>query len=94
VTCLQEQQEHFGLAWYQSDIEIPRHRDRGHVRISTILLDQIFGFDPDVSLPPDQHFHLGFWFNNPEMLRPVVLTSTRRRLSTGAQGTVCHDQPA
>jgi hypothetical protein len=31
----------FGLAWYQSDIEIPRHSDRGHVRISTILLDQI-----------------------------------------------------
>ena len=56
----------FGLAWYQSDIEIPRHSDRGHVRISTILLDQIFGFDPDVSLPPTNTFHLGFWFNNPE----------------------------
>jgi hypothetical protein len=56
----------FGLAWYQSDIEIPRHTDRGHVRISTILLDQIFGFDPDVALPPTNTFHLGFWFNNPE----------------------------
>jgi hypothetical protein len=56
----------FGLAWYQSDIEIPRHSDRGHVRISTILLDQIFGFDPDVKLPPTNTFHVGFWFNNPE----------------------------
>jgi len=56
----------FGLAWYQSDIEIPRHSDRGHVRISTILLDQIFGFDPDVKLAPTNTFHLGFWFNNPE----------------------------
>jgi len=30
-----------------------------------LLLDQIFGFDPDVSFR-DQTFHLGFWFNNPE----------------------------
>jgi len=60
----------FGLAWYQSDIEIPRHSDRGHVRISTILLDQIFGFDPDVKLPPTNTFHVGFWFNNPEDAAP------------------------
>jgi hypothetical protein len=56
----------FGLAWYQSDIEIRKHTDDGHVRIKTILLDQIFGFDPDVKLPPTNTFHLGFWFNNPE----------------------------
>jgi hypothetical protein len=60
----------FGLAWYQSDIEISRHSDRGHVRISTILLDQIFGFDPDVKLPPTNTFHVGFWFNNPEDAAP------------------------
>lgn len=54
----------FGLAWYQSDIHIGRRTDDGHVRISTILLDQIFGFDPDVKLPPTNTFHLGFWFNN------------------------------
>jgi len=41
----------FGLAWYQSDIEIGRRRDEGRLRIKTILLDQIFGFDPDVTLP-------------------------------------------
>ena len=45
----------FGLAWYQSDIQIGKQTDDGHVRIKTILLDQIFGFDPDV----------GFWFNDP-----------------------------
>ena len=56
----------FGLAWYQSDIEIGKHSDDGHVRIKTILLDQIFGFDPDVSLPPTNTFHLGFWFNDPK----------------------------
>jgi len=56
----------FGLAWYQSDIEIRKHTDDGHVRIKTILLDQIFGFDPDTALPPTNTFHLGFWFNNPQ----------------------------
>ncbi len=61
----------FGLAWYQSDIEIPKHSDNGHVRISTILLDQIFGFDPDVKLAPTNTFHLGFWFNNPEDAAPA-----------------------
>lgn len=64
----------FGLAWYQSDIQIGRPGDdrsgrggdEGHVRIKTILLDQIFGFDPDAALPPTNTFHLGFWFNNPQ----------------------------
>src|ERR1700751_4213346 len=41
----------FGLAWYQSDLEA---NGKGHfsASIKTILLDQIFGFDPDVSLTP------------------------------------------
>ncbi len=56
----------FGLAWYQSDIEIGKNRDEGRVRIKTILLDQIFGFDADTGLPPTNTFHLGFWFNNPD----------------------------
>ncbi len=60
----------FGLAWYQSDIHISKHADNGHVRISTILLDQIFGFDPDVALKPTNAFHLGFWFDNPEDAAP------------------------
>lgn len=58
--------KNFGLAWYQSDIEIGKQTDDGRVRIKTILLDQIFGFDPDVALKPTNTFHVGFWFNNPE----------------------------
>jgi hypothetical protein len=56
----------FGLAWYQSDIEVGKHTDDGHVRIKTILLDQIFGFDADTALPPTNTFNVGFWFNNPQ----------------------------
>src|SRR5215471_6692602 len=56
----------FGLAWYQSDIKIGRATDDGHVQIKTILLDDIFGFDPDVRLAPTNTFHLGFWFDNPQ----------------------------
>jgi hypothetical protein len=55
----------FGLAWYQSDIKIGRQTDDGHVQIKTILLDDIFGFDPDVRLIPTNTFHLGFWFDDP-----------------------------
>jgi len=54
----------FGLAWYQSDVQADDDGD-GIVVIKTILLDQIFGFDPDVSLPPTNTFHVGFWFNDP-----------------------------
>jgi hypothetical protein len=55
----------FGLAWYQSDLEADK---RGNMRVSirTILLDQIFGFDPNVSLGPTGTFEVGFWFNNPD----------------------------
>ena len=55
----------FGLAWYQSDLQA---RDNGSmkVEIRTILLDQIFGFDPAVGLPPTGTFEVGFWFNNPD----------------------------
>jgi hypothetical protein len=54
----------FGLAWYQSDLQA---NGKGHFKttIKTILLDQIFGFDPDVTLPPTNSFHVGFWFNDP-----------------------------
>jgi hypothetical protein len=57
--------KNFGLAWYQSDVQIGTE-GRGHVEIKTILLDQIFGFDPDVALKPTNSFQVGFWFNNPQ----------------------------
>ena len=55
----------FGLAWYQSDLQADT---QGEMRatIKTILLDQIFGFDPDAMLPPTGTFEVGFWFNNPQ----------------------------
>jgi hypothetical protein len=53
-----------GLAWYQTDLQVGAD-GRGDARIRTVLLDQIFGIDKDVSLAPTNTFHLGFWFNNP-----------------------------
>jgi hypothetical protein len=64
----------FGLAWYQSDIEIGKRNDDGHVRIKTILLDQIFGFDAGTGLAPTNTFHVGFWFNNPDDAAPCGFT--------------------
>jgi hypothetical protein len=61
----------FGLAWYQSDLSA-----NSSVVLKTILVDQIFGFDPDVSLAPTNTFHLGFWFNNPSDATACGFTGT------------------
>ena len=42
-----------------SDIKIGKQTDDGHVQIKTILLDEIFGFDPDVRLAPTNTFPSG-----------------------------------
>jgi hypothetical protein len=55
----------FGLAWYQSDLQAD-HEGAMHVVVRTILLDDIFGFDPDASVAPINTFHVGFWFDNPQ----------------------------
>lgn len=55
----------FGLAWYQTDVQA-NGLGNAQVTINTILLDQIFGFDPASNLLPTHTFHVGFWFNNPE----------------------------
>ena len=54
----------FGLAWYQSDLQADSNGNVD-IAIKTILLDQIFGFDPAVALAPTNTFHVGFWFNDP-----------------------------
>jgi hypothetical protein len=63
----------FGLAWYQTDLNADNN-GAGTAEIKTILLDQIFGFDPDTvpgtnppvtRVPPTNTFHVGFWFANP-----------------------------
>ncbi|HKT46970.1 MAG TPA: hypothetical protein VJP87_05545 [Candidatus Acidoferrales bacterium] len=56
----------FGLSWYQSDISTPKRSDDGHVRLQTILLNETFGFDPDVNLHPTNTFHVGLWFDDPQ----------------------------
>jgi hypothetical protein len=65
----------FGLAWYQSDVEADK-RGNASVKIQTILVDQIFGFDPDVSLAPTNTFHVGIWFNNPADAAACGFTGT------------------
>jgi hypothetical protein len=55
----------FGLAWYQTDVQA-NGEGNAQVTINTILLDQIFGFDPASNLLPTHTFHVGFWFNNPD----------------------------
>jgi len=57
--------KNFGLAWYQTDVQADSNGD-AEVAIKTILLDQIFGFDPASALAPTHTFHVGFWFNKPE----------------------------
>ena len=54
----------FGLAWYQTDVQADKNGN-ANATIHTILVDEIFGFDPDVSLTPTNTFHVGFWFNDP-----------------------------
>jgi len=55
---------HFGLAWYQSDLETNENGMIGaHIR--AVLLDQFFGFDAAVSLAPTGTFHVGLWFSDP-----------------------------
>ena len=57
--------QNFGLAWYQTDVQA-NSEGKAEVTINTILLDQIFGFDPAANLSATHAFHVGFWFNNPE----------------------------
>jgi len=59
----------FGLAWYQSDLEV-RNDHRNETTIRTVLLDQIFGLDSSVGLAPTNTFHVGFWFDAPADAAP------------------------
>jgi hypothetical protein len=65
--------KNFGLAWYQTDLQA---NSTGHIfgTLHTILVNQIFGFDPGVNLPPTNTFHVGFWFNNPADAAPCGFT--------------------
>ncbi len=64
----------FGLAWYQSDLQVSYYRPV--TSIHTILVDQIFGFDSAVGLAPTNTFHVGFWFNSPKDVESCNITGT------------------
>jgi hypothetical protein len=64
----------FGMAWYQSDVETDSSGN-ATVKIKTILLDQIFGFDPAVALAPTQTLHVGFWFDSVQEAQPCSATT-------------------
>jgi len=66
----------FGQAWYQSDVESDAYGNI-NANIKTILLDQIFGFDPDVNLSPTQALHVGLWFNDPNTAVPCGFDATK-----------------
>ncbi len=55
----------FGLAWYQSDVEVDPN-GQAFVSVVSKFVDEIFGFDPGVALPPTNAFHVGIWFDNPK----------------------------
>jgi hypothetical protein len=66
----------FGFAWYQSDLTADSY-GRINANIKTILLDQIFGFDPDLSPNNFNAFHVGFWFNDPNSAVPCGFDATK-----------------
>jgi len=74
----------FGLAWYQSDVQADS-KGEAKVTINTILLDQIFGFDPAASLSPTHTFHVGFWFNDPNDAAPCGFDVTKPTPFNGEQ---------
>jgi hypothetical protein len=51
--------KNFGLAWYQSEVTA------GITAVRTILIDEPFGFNPNVNMPPTRTLHVGFWFADP-----------------------------
>ena len=74
----------FGLAWYQTDVQA-NAGGNGQVTIKTILIDQIFGFDPAASLSPTHTFHVGVWFNNPQDAVPCGFDPTKPTPFNGEQ---------
>jgi hypothetical protein len=57
--------KNFGFAWYQTDIDVDPFGE-AFVEIKTVLLNEIFGFDPDGPVAPTPTFHVGLWFDDPK----------------------------
>ena len=71
----------FGLAWYQSDIETDSFGNALTV-ICSIFVNQIFGFDPEVSLPRPTPSMLDSGSTTPTTPRHAASIQPNRRRST------------
>ncbi len=60
----------FGIAWYQTDLQTDHH-GRGHVSVRGVFDVETFSVSPagspTVSFAPTHQYHLGLWFNDPEV---------------------------
>lgn len=59
----------FGIAWYQSDLETDGHGN-GSVSVRGIFNVETFSVStggPTVTFPATHQYHLGLWFNDPEV---------------------------
>ena len=60
----------FGISWYQSDLQTDKH-GRGHAAVRGVFDVETFSVSPvgspTVSFPPTHQYHLGLWFNDPQV---------------------------
>src|SRR5262245_60228076 len=60
----------FGISWYQSDLQTDKH-GRGHATVRGVFDVETFSVSPvgspTVSFPPTHQYHLGLWFNDPQV---------------------------
>ncbi len=60
----------FGISWYQSDLQTDEH-GRGHAKVRGVFDVETFSVSPagspTVSFPPTHQYHLGLWFDDPQV---------------------------
>ena len=59
----------FGISWYQSDLQTDE-QGRGHAKVRGVFDVETFSVSlggPTVSFPPTHQYHLGLWFNDPQV---------------------------
>jgi len=59
----------FGISWYQSDLQTDEN-GRGHAKVRGVFDVETFSVSlggPTVSFPPTHQYHLGLWFNDPQV---------------------------
>jgi len=60
----------FGISWYQSDLQTDEH-GRGKAKVRGVFDVETFSVSqagsPTVSFPPTHQYHLGLWFNDPQV---------------------------